>query len=53
VTDLYSATTFAVRVLVASAAQELEAFDITVNGYSPGILGTGVWEQLDREFAAP
>jgi meso-butanediol dehydrogenase/(S,S)-butanediol dehydrogenase/diacetyl reductase len=51
-TGLYSATKFAVRGLIQAAAKELGAFGITVNGYSPGIVGTGMWEQLDREFAA-
>ncbi|GAB3844786.1 acetoin reductase [Nesterenkonia populi] len=50
-TGLYSSTKFAVRGLIQAAAKELGAFDITVNGYSPGIVGTGMWEQLDREFA--
>lgn len=51
-TGLYSATKFAVRGLIQAAAKELGAFGITVNGYSPGIVGTGMWEQLDRDFAA-
>lgn len=50
-TGLYSATKFAVRGLIQAAAKELGAFSITVNGYSPGIVGTGMWEQLDRDFA--
>lgn len=50
-TGLYSSTKFAVRGLIQAAAKELGAFGITVNGYSPGIVGTGMWEQLDREFA--
>lgn len=50
-TGLYSATKFAVRGLIQAAAKELGPFGITVNGYSPGIVGTGMWEQLDREFA--
>lgn len=49
---MYSASKFAVRALIASAAQELGAFGITVNGYSPGVVGTGMWDQLDKEFAA-
>lgn len=51
-TGLYSATKFAVRGLIQAAAKELGTFGITVNGYSPGIVGTGMWEQLDRDFAA-
>lgn len=51
-TGLYSSTKFAVRGLIQAAAKELGAFGITVNGYSPGIVGTGMWKQLDRDFAA-
>lgn len=46
----YSASKFAVRALVGAAAQELAAAGITVNGYSPGIVGTGMWEEIDRRF---
>lgn len=49
---LYAATKFAVRALISSAAQELGSFGITVNGYSPGVVGTGLWNQLDKDFAA-
>lgn len=48
---LYSSTKFAVRALIQAAAQELGAHGITVNGYSPGIVGTGMWEEIDRGFA--
>lgn len=48
---LYSSTKFAVRALIQAAAQELGASGITVNGYSPGIVGTGMWEEIDRGFA--
>ena len=50
-TGLYSSTKFAVRGLIQAAAKELGAFGITVNGYSPGIVGTGMWKELDRQFA--
>lgn len=48
---LYAATKFGARALISAAAQELGAFGITVNGYSPGVVGTGLWTQLDRDFA--
>ncbi|MFD1811641.1 acetoin reductase [Rhodococcus gannanensis] len=45
---VYSATKFAVRGLTQSAAQELARYGITVNGYSPGTVDTGMWEEIDR-----
>jgi meso-butanediol dehydrogenase/(S,S)-butanediol dehydrogenase/diacetyl reductase len=45
---VYSATKFAVRGLTQAAAQELAPFGITVNAYSPGIVGTGMWDQIDE-----
>jgi meso-butanediol dehydrogenase/(S,S)-butanediol dehydrogenase/diacetyl reductase len=48
---LYSATKFAVRALTQAAAKELAPFEITVNAYSPGIVGTGMWDQIDRELS--
>lgn len=43
----YSATKFAVRGLTQVASQELAQFNITVNAYCPGIVGTGMWERID------
>jgi meso-butanediol dehydrogenase / (S,S)-butanediol dehydrogenase / diacetyl reductase len=48
---IYSATKFAVRALTQAAAKELAPFGITVNAYSPGIVGTGMWDQIDRELS--
>jgi len=48
---LYSATKHAVRAITSTAAKELASAGITVNGYSPGIVGTGMWEEIDRRFA--
>ncbi|WP_144737766.1 acetoin reductase [Corynebacterium propinquum] len=48
---VYASTKFAVRALIYAAAQELGSAGITVNGYSPGVVGTGMWEKLDRGFA--
>ena len=48
---VYSATKFAVRGLTQAAAQELARFDITVNAYAPGIVGTGMWELIDERLS--
>ncbi|KAI9056937.1 NAD-P-binding protein [Trametes sanguinea] len=45
----YSATKFAVRGLVQSAAVELRAHNITVNGYCPGIITTEMTSFPDDE----
>lgn len=46
----YNTTKFAVRGLTQSAAQELAANNITVNSYSPGVVGTGMWERIDEKM---
>ena len=48
---VYCATKFAVRALTQAAAQELASAGITVNAYCPGIVGTGMWEEIDSRFA--
>ena len=48
---VYSATKFAVRGLTHAAAQEYGRYGITVNGYSPGTVGTPMWEEIDKELA--
>lgn len=48
---VYSATKFAVRALTQSAAKEYASRGITVNAYCPGVVGTGMWEHMDRRFA--
>ncbi|MFF2842406.1 acetoin reductase [Paenarthrobacter sp. NPDC057981] len=48
---VYSATKFAVRGLTQAAAQEYARYGITVNAYSPGTVGTEMWEQIDRIMA--
>lgn len=48
---IYSATKFAVRGLTQAAAQELASDGITVNAYSPGIVGTDMWVEIDRRMA--
>lgn len=49
---VYSATKFAVRGLTQTAAQELAQYNITVNSYCPGIVGTSMWERIDKEMAS-
>lgn len=46
----YSASKFAVRGITQTAAQELAPKGHTVNAYGPGIVGTGMWELIDREL---
>lgn len=48
---IYSATKFAVRALTQAAAKELASQGITVNAYCPGIVGTSMWEEIDRRFS--
>ncbi|QTF08415.1 acetoin reductase [Brenneria izadpanahii] len=48
---VYSATKFAVRALTQAAAKEYASRGITVNAYCPGVVGTGMWEHMDRRFA--
>ncbi len=47
----YSASKFAVRALTQAAAKEYASKGITVNAYCPGIVGTGMWEEIDARFA--
>lgn len=46
----YSATKFAVRGLTQVFAKELAQFDIKVNAYCPGIVGTSIWDRIDKEM---
>jgi len=48
-TAIYSATKFAVRGLVHSAAADLGKYGITVNAYGPGIIRTALMEQAVLE----
>ncbi|MGO1508673.1 MAG: acetoin reductase [Microbacteriaceae bacterium] len=47
----YSASKFAVRGLTQAASQELAAKGITVNAYAPGIVGTGMWDEIDKRLS--
>jgi meso-butanediol dehydrogenase / (S,S)-butanediol dehydrogenase / diacetyl reductase len=44
----YSATKFAVHGLTQVSAKELAQFNIKVNAYCPGIVGTGMWDRIDK-----
>ncbi|KAF9052355.1 NAD(P)-binding protein [Hymenopellis radicata] len=48
----YSATKAAVRSITQSFAIILGPHGITVNGYAPGIVDTGMWEEIDRGMGA-
>ncbi|WP_279433679.1 SDR family oxidoreductase [Actinomadura sp. KC345] len=48
----YSASKFAVRSLAQAAALEWAEHGITVNAYSPGLVHTSMWDDLDREIVA-
>jgi meso-butanediol dehydrogenase / (S,S)-butanediol dehydrogenase / diacetyl reductase len=48
---VYSATKFAVRALTQAAAKEFASDGITVNAYCPGVVGTGMWVEIDRRMA--
>ncbi|WP_437890548.1 acetoin reductase [Phytobacter sp. V91] len=48
---IYSATKFAVRALTQAAAKEYASRGITVNAYCPGIVGTGMWTEIDQRFS--
>lgn len=49
---VYSASKFAVRALTQAAAKEFAAQGITVNAYCPGVVGTDMWVEIDKRFAA-
>ena len=50
--SVYCATKFAVRALTQAAARELASDGITVNAYCPGVVGTDMWVEIDKRFAA-
>ena len=46
----YCASKFAVISLTQSAARDLAKHGITVNGFSPGVVDTPMWEQVDEDL---
>ncbi|WP_129668761.1 SDR family oxidoreductase [Phytoactinopolyspora endophytica] len=48
----YSASKFAVRSLTQAAALEWAEHGITVNAYSPGLVHTTMWDDLDEEIVS-
>ncbi|MFT8209970.1 MAG: acetoin reductase [Symbiopectobacterium sp.] len=48
---IYSAIKFAVHALTQAAAKEYASRGITVNAYCPGIVGTGMWTEIDKRFS--
>lgn len=48
----YCASKFAVISLTQSAARDLAQHGITVNGFSPGVVATPLWKQLDEDLMA-
>jgi meso-butanediol dehydrogenase/(S,S)-butanediol dehydrogenase/diacetyl reductase len=46
----YCASKFAVIALTQAAARGLAAHDITCNAFAPGVVGTPLWDRLDRDL---
>jgi len=45
---VYGATKFAIRGLTQTAALELRPHGITVNAYAPGLVATGIWDDIAK-----
>ena len=46
----YSSSKWAVRGLTQAYAMEMAEYNITVNAYAPGIVGTAMWDLIDEEL---
>lgn len=46
----YSASKFAVRGFTQALAKELGQYNIQVNAYCPGIVGTDMWDLIDQKM---
>ena len=44
----YSASKWAVRGLTQSMAMEMAKYQINVNAYAPGVVGTAMWDTIDK-----
>ncbi len=49
---VYGASKHAVLALIKGGAKSLMEYNITVNGYGPGVVRTELWEQLDKDLVA-
>lgn len=47
----YAGTKFSIIGMTQSAAKEWAPYGITVNAYCPGIVGTSMWEKIDRQMS--
>ena len=47
---VYGMSQHAILALIKGGAKALVEFNITVNGYAPGVVRTEMWEQLDRDL---
>lgn len=48
--SVYTASKHAVLGLIKAGAKSLVEYNITVNGYAPGVVRTEMWEQLDKDL---
>ncbi|CZT19829.1 related to L-2.3-butanediol dehydrogenase [Ramularia collo-cygni] len=46
----YSSSKWAVRGLTQAYAMEMAEYNITVNAYAPGIVGTAMWDLIDEKL---
>ena len=49
---MYGMSKHAVAGLIKGGAKSLAQYNITVNGYGPGVVRTEMWEQLDKDLVA-
>ena len=47
---MYGMSKHAVAGLIKGGAKSLAQYNITVNGYGPGVVRTEMWEQLDKDL---
>lgn len=49
---VYGCSKHAVLAMIKGGAKALIEYNITVNGYGPGVVRTELWEQLDKDLVA-